>query len=78
MNDSDTETDRSLSPFELSCFGLQLSATKSSLEEVEAALRHLRCIESHRLVKVLKLVRSTGVSPNWLGFCIRRLYSKVV
>lgn len=64
MNDSDTETDRSLSPFEPSCFGLQLPATKSSLEEVEAALRHLRCIESHRLVKVLKLVRSMGISPN--------------
>ena len=64
MNDSDTETDRSLSPCEPSCFEPQLPATESSLEEVEAALRHLRCVESHRLVKVLKLVRSTEVPSN--------------
>ncbi len=62
--DTDSETDRSLSPCVPSYFELQPPATKSSLEEVEAALRHLRCVETHRLIKVLKFVRSTGVPPN--------------
>jgi Cft2 family RNA processing exonuclease len=53
--DSETETDRSLSPCVPSCFASQ----PYSLEDVEAALRHIRCVETHRLVKVLKLVRPT-------------------
>lgn len=61
--ETDSDTDRSLSPpCAPSCFELQLPATKFSLEEVEAAFRHLRCVEAHRLVKVLLFVRSTGGS----------------
>jgi hypothetical protein len=62
--ESDSETDRSLSPCVPSCLESQLSATTSGLEEVEAALLHLRCVETHRLVKVLKFVSSTRAPPN--------------
>ena len=62
--ETDSETDRPLSPCVPSCLESQLPATKFSLEEVETALRHLRGVETHHLVKVLKLVRSTRVPLN--------------